>query len=171
MALESVPALRTAAGRLQTHLCAALCWRSRGLFDASTMHGSTFAYPSVGPVQIANGTGVCGGRLRSVHTGQRRLVVARGLGEDFQKFMDSLAFEKWAPRSSQAWRLGKTPRSVRKGTAGATEQGKGGLGGCGRTGMCDVYERKDWGEEDMNDWFRIAYCAELVASGNDYLNS
>lgn len=50
-------------------------------------------------------------------------MVAKGLGEDIQKFLDSMAFENWAPRSSQAWRLGRTPRSLGKGATEGTEQG------------------------------------------------
>ncbi len=33
-------------------------------------------------------------------------MVQAGFGESFKKFSDSLSFEKWAPRSSRAWRLG-----------------------------------------------------------------
>ncbi|GMH45676.1 hypothetical protein BSKO_13639 [Bryopsis sp. KO-2023] len=36
-------------------------------------------------------------------------VVAHSLGDDIKNFFDSMAFEKWAPRSSQAWRLGQSP--------------------------------------------------------------
>eukprot|EP00884_Botryococcus_braunii_P007588 jgi/Botrbrau1/16830/Bobra.150_2s0054.1 len=41
----------------------------------------------------------------------KQLRVHAGLGENWQKLVDSLAFEKWAPRSSRTWRLGQMPSS------------------------------------------------------------
>lgn len=39
-----------------------------------------------------------------------RVRVCAGIGEDFKKALDSLAFENWAPRSSRAWRLPPQPQ-------------------------------------------------------------
>lgn len=54
------------------------------------------------------------------HRGKRARVQA-GLSDDWQKFWDSVAFEKWAPRSSRTWRLGQVPGAP--GSASGSEQG------------------------------------------------
>ncbi|BDA40838.1 hypothetical protein COCOBI_01-4920 [Coccomyxa sp. Obi] len=38
------------------------------------------------------------------------MQLSSGIGEDFKKALDSLAFENWAPRSSRAWRLPPQPQ-------------------------------------------------------------
>lgn len=61
-------------------------------------------------------------RLPSLPQPPRRSLRCRGLGEQFDKFKkaveQNLDFESWAPRSSQAWRLGQQPSRQSSGEAG-----------------------------------------------------
>ena len=49
----------------------------------------------------------------------QRVAVVAGFGEDIRKALDSLAFERWAPRSSRAWRLGGDPIARQRDAAAA----------------------------------------------------
>ncbi|KAK9917013.1 hypothetical protein WJX75_009975 [Coccomyxa subellipsoidea] len=55
-----------------------------------------------------------------------RQRTCAGIGEDFRKALDSLAFENWAPRSSRAWRLPpqqQTQRSSPEAVEGSIDEG------------------------------------------------
>jgi hypothetical protein len=59
---------------------------------------------------------------RPVVAGEQRGKPSRvvaGIGEDFQKLFDSMAFEKWAPKSSRTWRLRQVPGDVENNSAQA----------------------------------------------------
>ncbi len=73
---------------------------------------------------------LCTSRRRKAFS--QGVAVVAGFGEDIRKALDSLAFERWAPRSSRAWRLGGDPISRQRDAA---------AGGCMLLTACSAIAR------------------------------